>query len=40
MKLVKKDDDDAGNVSTLDKSNTIKKEHVKLGFLQLVDIHV
>ena len=32
MKLVKKDGDDAGNASTLDKSNTMKKELIKLGF--------
>ena len=31
MELVKKDGDDAGNASTLDNSNTIKKENIKLG---------
>ena len=31
MKLVKKDGDDAGNASTLDKSQTTKKEYIKMG---------
>ena len=31
MKLVKKDCDDAGNASALDKSNTMKKDHIELG---------